>query len=122
MRIIRLVWLLTMLLPLAGPVQAGRPFDNLTGDRLEPCPNGFNGLLPNCSIVAVMTTDGKIKACYCNRGNIKPYGSADEVIPPANQEEVLLSPLEAGKVIDKTKPADPCNWLKINGQRTWVCW
>jgi hypothetical protein len=106
-----------MLLCVAGFVQA-RPF----GDRLEPCPNGFNGLLPNCSIVAVMTTDGKLKACYCKRGKIAPYGSADEVIPPANQDEAFKSSLEAGKVIDKTNPQDPCNWMTINGVRRWVCW
>jgi hypothetical protein len=104
-----------------GPAQA-RPFDDLTGGQLGECPSGFNGLLPNCSIVAVMTTDGKLKACYCKRGNIKPRGSPDEVIPPANQEEALKSSLEAGKIIDKTNPQDPCNWLTINGVRRWVCW
>jgi hypothetical protein len=121
MRICGLVAFAAILFCCFGPAQA-RPFDDLSGDRLEQCPNGFNGLLPNCSIVAVVTTDGKMKACYCKRGNIKPYGSADEVIPPENQEESLKSSLEAGKIIDKTKPQDPCNWLTINGVRRWVCW
>ena len=102
--------------------QSGKPFDDQTGPKLEPCPDGFDKLLPNCSIGAVITTDGKIKACHCPLQNLSLPNSADEVIPVANQREVYESDLEVGKIDDATNPKDPCNWIKINGVLKWVCW
>ena len=114
--------LVPLMVGLPGAVAQARPFDDLTENELGPCPNGFNGLLPNCSIVTVMTTDGKLKSCYCRRGNLKPYSDISGVIPPDKQEQSLFSPLEAGKIIDKTDPQDPCDFLVINGKKRYVCW
>jgi hypothetical protein len=106
----------------AAAVQSAGPFTDQTGPKLGPCPEGFDKLLPNCSIGTVITTDGQIKACHCPLPNLQLPASADEVIPVANQQEVYKSDLEVGKIDDKTNPKDPCDWIKINGVRRWVCW
>jgi hypothetical protein len=106
----------------AGAAHAEKPFDDVTGAQLPQCPNGFNGLLPKCSIVSVITMDGQIKSCYCKQTNLGSKDNIDSVIPPKDQERTIYSQMEVGKIIDKTKPQDPCDYLVINGVRRYVCW
>jgi|SRR4051794_26558492 len=106
----------------AGAAHAEKPFDDVTGAQLPQCPNGFNGLLPKCSIVSVITMDGQTKSCYCKQTNLSPKDNIDSVILHENQEEKIYSKIEVGKIIDKTNPQDPCDYLVINGVRRNVCW
>ena len=105
----------------SATAQTAKPYTDVTGPVLGPCPGGFEKLLPNCTIGSVISSDGKLKACYCTVPDAVLPAKLEDFIPAEKQLEVYNSQLEVGKVDDKTNPKDPCSWIKIGGVLRYIC-
>jgi hypothetical protein len=101
--------------------ETAQPYADVTGPVLGPCPGDFEKLLPNCAIGAVITRDGKIKACYCDVPGAQFPQKLEDYLPLEKQVKIYESQLEVGKVDDKTNPRDPCSWIKIGGVLKYIC-